>query len=87
MSAVKPMFYYTSTTSRYPYSRDAWLQIVGSGNFKFQPPDWWFRSQKEQGRTTHAAAAIWHKNYPPARQRLIWEMASDEDFIARGYLR
>lgn len=82
--------YYLTSTAITPLTKDEWLAVVGGNHIlrgKFQPPDWWFRSQKEQGRTTHAAAAIWHKNYPPARQRLIWEVAPDEDFIARGYMR
>lgn len=78
--------FYKSTTSNTPYTREQWLAAVTDG-LKVQPPDWWFRSQKEQGRTTHAAASIWHTRYLPARRMVIWDMAPDEDFVARGYLR
>jgi len=68
------------------FTRDEWLNLVMAGTFVPQPPNWWFRSQAEKGRTTNAAAAIWHKNYPAARKFVVWDQAPEEDFFHRGYL-
>lgn len=67
------------------YTRDEWLELVMVGTFVPQPPDWWFRTQAEKGRTTNAAAAIWHKNYPAARKFVVWDQAPEVDFFHRGY--
>lgn len=72
------------------FTRDMWLSAIlrGAGFFNVQPPDYWFRiQQNEEGRSIKTAASIWYRNYPPERKMIIWDMAPEEDFIARGYLK
>lgn len=67
------------------FTREGLLAQILTGEFVPQPPDWWFRIQAEKGRSTNAAASIWHKNYPAARKFVVWDQAPEEDFFARGY--
>lgn len=76
----------TGNTHWKSYTREEWLNTVIAGSFVPQPPNWWFRTQAEKGRTTASAAAIWHRNYPAARKFVVWDQAPEEDFFARGYL-
>ncbi len=66
-------------------TQEQWLDALLSGAFNPKAPKSWVAEQGEQGRPPVAAYSIWAK-YDTARKYVIWDMATDEDARAAGYL-